>query len=302
MNPQLKEGLLRVGGRLFSAPIDMNIKHPVILPYKHYVTDLIVQSYHQEVGHMGQESVLSCLRSKFWIIKGRSAVRRPISMCKECRRRNARLGEQYMASLPCDRITPNKPPFTNMGVHYFGPFEVKQGRSRVKRYGCLFTCLAVRAIHVEIAHSLDTNSMINALRRFINIPCHPEEIRSENGTNFTNANKELKEAVKKLDEHKINMFCLQREIKWVLNPPAASHMGVVWERMIRTTRQVLKATLKEQLVTDEVLSTAMAEVVNIINSRPLSRNSDSHLDEQPLTPNDFFFTFAPRFEFTTGYL
>ena len=80
------------------------------------------------------------------------------------------------------------------------------------------------------------------------------------------------------------------------------HMGGVWERMIRTTRQVLKATLKEQLVTDEVLSTAMAEVVNIINSRPLSRNSDSHLDEQPLTPNDFFFTFAPRFEFTTGYL
>ena len=58
LNPQLKEGLLKVGGRLVSAPIDMNIKHPVILPYKHHVTDLIVQSFHQEVGHMGQESVL----------------------------------------------------------------------------------------------------------------------------------------------------------------------------------------------------------------------------------------------------
>jgi hypothetical protein len=55
--------------------------------------------------------------------------------------------------------------------------------------------------------------------------------------------------------------------------------------MIRTIRQVLKATLKEQLISDEVLSTFMAEAVNIINSRPLTRNSDSPLDEQPLTPN-----------------
>ena len=38
-------------------------------------------------------------------------------------------------------------------------------------------------------------------------------------------------------------------------------------------------------MSDEVLSTVMAEVVNILNSRPLSRNSDSPQDEQPITPN-----------------
>ena len=69
-----------------------------------------------------------------------------------------------MADLPKERITPDKPPFTAVGVDYFGPLEVKQGRSRVKRYGCIFTCLALRAVHIEIAHSLDTDSMINALR------------------------------------------------------------------------------------------------------------------------------------------
>ena len=78
LNPQLKDGLLVVGGRLDHCPVDESVKHPVILPYKHHVTDLVIQSCHEDVGHMGQESVLSCLRKKFWIVKGRSAVRRMI--------------------------------------------------------------------------------------------------------------------------------------------------------------------------------------------------------------------------------
>ena len=62
-------------------------------------------------------------------------------------------------------------------------------------------------------------------------------------------------------------------------------MGGVWERMVQTTKRVLKSLLKEQIVTDEVLATVMAEAVNIVNSRPLTRNSDSDLDDRPLTPN-----------------
>ena len=83
-----------------------------------------------------------------------------------------------MGDLPSDRLTPEKPPFSQIGVDFFGSFEVKQGRSIVKRYGCIFTCLAIRATHVEIAHSLDADSMINALRRFIAIRGCPERIRS----------------------------------------------------------------------------------------------------------------------------
>ena len=65
-----------------------------------------------------------------------------------------------MAKLPEERISPHEPPFMYVGVDYFGPIEVKQRRSRVKRWGCLFACLTVRAIHVEAAHSLNTDSKI----------------------------------------------------------------------------------------------------------------------------------------------
>ena len=123
---------------------------------------------------MGQESVLSSLRETFWIIKGRSAVRRVLTRCVDCQRRKACPGEQFKASLHRDRLTPDKRPFSFVGIYYFGPLEVKQGRCRVKRYGCLFTCLTMRAIHIEIAHSLDTDYMVNALRRFVSVRGCPE--------------------------------------------------------------------------------------------------------------------------------
>ena len=49
----------------------------------------------------------------------------------------------------------------------------------------------------------------------------------------------------------------------------------IWERMVQTTKRELKSLLKEQIVTDEVLAIMI----------PLSRNSDSDLDDQSLTPN-----------------
>ena len=86
LNPQLKEGLLRVGGRLANAPVGYERKHPVIIPYKHHVTDLIIKQCHESLGHMGQESVLSSLRETFWIVKGSSAVRRVKRTCMNCQR------------------------------------------------------------------------------------------------------------------------------------------------------------------------------------------------------------------------
>jgi len=71
-----------------------------------------------------------------------------------------------MSDLPAERLTPNKPPFYCTGVDFLGPFTVRQARSYVKRYGCIFTCLASRAVHLEVAHALTVDSFINAFRRF----------------------------------------------------------------------------------------------------------------------------------------
>ena len=83
-------------------------------------------------------------------------------------------------------------------MYLFGPFYVKTGRKQQKRYGVLFTCLASRAVHIEICESLDTSSFINALRRFQARRGQVTYIRSDNGTNFVGAERELREELQKL--------------------------------------------------------------------------------------------------------
>lgn len=97
-----------------------------------------------------------------------------------------------MANVPEERVTPDKAPFTDVGVDYFSPMEVKRGRSLLKRYGVLLSCLTSHAVHLEVAHSLDTDSCINALRRFVCKSGPVSSLRSDNGTNFTRAEKRAK--------------------------------------------------------------------------------------------------------------
>ena len=175
-----------------------------------------------------------------------------------------------MAELPQERLTPFKPRFYFSGVDCLGPFYVKQGRSTVKRYGCLFTCLTMRAVYIEVAPDLTTNSFINALRRFIGRREQPRAISSDNGTNFVGAEKGLRKAVRGMSNQKIHQFLLRRQIDWHFNPPSASHFGGVWERLIRTIRRVFSALISQQVVSDDTLTTLMVEVESIMNSTRLT--------------------------------
>ena len=148
-----------------------------------------------------------------------------------------------------------------------------------------FTCLVLRAIHIEVSHTLDTSSFINALRRFIARRGAVIEIRSDNATNFVGAEKELKLLINEWNQTAIHNFLLQKQIKWIFNTPAASHHGGVWERCIRSVRKILNSVVRQQTLDDESLTTFMCEVENIINSRPLTAVSNDVKDLQPLTPN-----------------
>ena len=263
----------------------------MILPKRNHITTLIVRHCHENVGHAGRGITLNEVRNKYWIIDGNSAVRYYIARCVTCRRLRGAVGVQLMADLPIDRVTP-APPFTYAAVDYFGPYYIKEGRKQLKRYGVLFTCLASRAIHIETATTLETDSFISALRRFVTRRGPVREMRSDCGTNFVGAERELKEAVKEMDQRRLqeiisNKFGADWIMQWNRNPPAASHMGGVWERQIRTVRAILSSMIRNygHALNDESLRTLLTEVECIVNSRPLTFPSSDAKDPMSLAPS-----------------
>lgn len=190
-----------------------------------------------------------------------------------------------MAPLPVQRVTPQLRPFCSVGVDYLGPIEVTVGRRKEKRWIALFTCLAVRAIHLDVVHSLTTEACLMAIRRFICRRGSPDEFFSDNGTNFKGASNEMTRAVKEIKTECAESI-VSPAIKWHFIPPSTPHMGGVWERMVKSVKAAMKAIDDGRKLTDEVLLTTLSEAEDMINARPLTYLSQES-GVEAITPNHF---------------
>ncbi|XP_057290844.1 uncharacterized protein LOC130613498 [Hydractinia symbiolongicarpus] len=292
LNPFVNShGILRVGGRLRNANFDENVIHSILLPKNSKITELIVRWCHEKVAHSGRGMTLNELRGNgFWVIGANTVVRSLINKCVTCRSLRGKVGNQLMGNLPKEGLQ-SEPPFTYCGVDMFGLFVIKVRRNELKRYGAMFTCLSSRAIHIEITSSMDTDSFILALRRVIARRGNIRTMISDNGSNFVGAQSELRKAFEEMDQKRVQNFLSNHGTEWIIwkkNPPAASHMGGVWERQIRSVRSILTALLKTHAVSlnEESLITLMTEAEAIVNSRPLTVETLNDVNSmQPLSPS-----------------
>ena len=284
--------LLRVGGRLTRADLTSDESHPILIPGKHHVTQLVIRHFHEKVHHQGRHFTEGAVRSAgFWIVGGKRSISSTIFNCVTCRKLRGKQVQQIMADLPVDRLRTD-PPFTYVGLDVFGPWSVTSRRTRggeanAKRWAVIFTCMSTRAIHIEVLESMDTSCFINSLRRFLAIRGPVKQFRSDCGTNFVGACKELQISKKGCDNKQIESYLTDQGCQWLFNPPHASHMGGTWERMIGVARRILDAMLLEHgaaRLTHEVLVTFMAEVTAIVNARPLTSVSTDPDQPVILTP------------------
>ncbi|XP_062533985.1 uncharacterized protein LOC134203005 [Armigeres subalbatus] len=123
-----------------------------------------------------------------------------------------------------------------------------------------------------------------AIRRFIAIRGAPQEIYSDNGSNFVGASRELQTQINNGDLANTFTNCYT---KWKFNPPAAPHMGGVWERLVRSVKLALESMMLSKSPNDETLLTVLKEAQAIVNSRPLTFVSLDTKDDEALTPNHF---------------
>ena len=125
LSPVLISNVLCVGRRLSRAPLPDKSRHQIIISKDSPLGVLVIRFFHEKSGHPGKEYLLALLRVRFWFIRANAKARSVLSSCFQCKRRHGPAGEQKMADLPRPRVTPDQPPFTCVGIDYFGPFVVR---------------------------------------------------------------------------------------------------------------------------------------------------------------------------------
>lgn len=271
------EDLLRIGGRLSESKLLSHEANPLVIPRKHHIATLLIRHHHEAVKHQGRHFTEGAVRaSGLWLVGAKRSISSVIHKCVTCKKLRGKTEQQIMADLPTERLQ-TEPPFSYVGLDVFGPWEVsarrtKGGHANSKRWAVLFTCMSTRAIHVEVIEALSSSSFINALRRFFAIRGPAKQLRSDCGTNFIGASKELNLDPAKPGHTSVEDYLREERCSWVFNPPHSSHMGGVWERMIGIVRRILDSMLLQAgnpSLTHEVLTTLLAEVTAIVNARPL---------------------------------
>ncbi|XP_048514357.1 uncharacterized protein LOC125501757 [Athalia rosae] len=289
-----KNGLIRVGGRLQRAKVGFQQQHQIVLPDTHRLTNLLVEREHLRLLHVGPQALLAAVRTRYWPLNGRNLARRIFHKCIVCYKANPTPVSQIMGSLPTARVQPSRPFFVT-GVDFAGPIVtlVNKGRGRktTKSYVALFVCFATKAIHLEAVSELTTAAFLATLRRFVARRGCPQQIHSDNGTNFVGANRELKEVFgfirKEVEHSKFQQFVSENNIQWSFIPPRSLHMGGLWEAGIKSCKFHLKRIIGQLMFTFEEFTTVLAQVEAILNSRPLTPMSSDPADYQPLTPGNF---------------
>lgn len=297
LNPFIEDGIIRVGGRLSKASIPYSHKHPMLLPKSDPLISLIINYYHKLYCHTGAYLLQSILSRQYWILSARNTIRKCIWRCNTCFRLNPKPSYPLMADLPTERVNEAKA-FESTGIDYTGSFQITLGRRRgtksQKAYICLFVCMATRAIHLELAADLSTDSFLSAFKRFLSRRGHCRTIFSDNGTNFIGAKRKLDEIYnltqsvefKNAFRDELNV----QKIDWKFNPPSAPHFGGSFESQIKRVKSHLSRVIGQQILTYEEFYTVLCQIEAVLNSRPLTILSSDPNDLRPLTPAHFLYS------------
>jgi len=265
------DGLMRVQGRMQQSDLSFACKHPIILPRMHHVSTLLIRHLHIKNNHAGLSTLCSILRENFWILQCRQACKSIIHSCIICQRYRSKPTQLIFDQLPKERVTSScMQPFEFVGVDYFGPIVTLSNSEKL--YALLFTCMQVRAIHIEVTSSLSAEEFLKAFARFTSRRGIPNQIRSDNAKTFQSVSKKLSHS------HQLN---------WIFNTAKAPWTGGAWERLVRTVKTALRISISSIPLKLQDIYTLLCNIESLINRRPITYTNGNENDLLPLCPANF---------------
>lgn len=230
--------------------------------YFHNIVVLIKTNYPHLNCHIGPLTLISIRTLRYWILSSRSIVRFVIHKCNICFKAKPKSCFPLMGQLPACRVNESKA-FTHTAVDYAGPISIipyrKRGVRSIKAYLCIFVCVMVRAVHVEITTDLSTNSFLSCFKRFLSRRGAVSVMYSDNATNFIGAKNALSEVYTLVNSDSFKQSfsdeLSSNRILWKLNPPRSPHFGGQYEIYVKAFKTHLHRVIGTQLLTYEEMLT-----------------------------------------------
>ena len=246
-----------------------------------------MQHIHNE-DHSGITKTVSKSRRKFWIVRGRRLAEKIKRSCYTCRAVDKKLAEQKMAPLPTTR-TKIAPTFHTTSMDLCGPFLIRdtvKQRSRKRVWIVIFDCTVTRAVYIDLTEDYGTDSILQTLHRFTSIRGCPGEIQYDQGSQLIAAAEDIAQLVSNWDWEPIHQWASTNKIKWTLAPAEGQHQNGLSESLVKLTKRSIQHKISDNILTFAQLQTALFEIANIINSRPIGIVSGSDPScPAPITPN-----------------
>ncbi|XP_063839096.1 uncharacterized protein LOC135088143 [Ostrinia nubilalis] len=292
--PTLDENnILRVGGRLRTANMNSEMKHPAIIPSRTRLADLIIDQAHESTFHGGARLTTAFIRQRYWLLGGNNATKKRLRLCVKCRKHSPSQQHQLMGDLPSSRTNPSRP-FYHCGVDYTGHVAIKASKGRgiktTKGYVAVFVCMSTKAVHLELVSDLTASAFLAALRRMTARRGVPGHIYSDQGTNFIGANNILQQELAQLQSSFNQEFMTEvanMGIEWHFNAPSWPSAGGLWEAAVKSLKYHMKRVIGEQKLTFEEFTTILTQLEGCLNSRPLCPLTEDPDELDYLTPSHF---------------
>ncbi len=251
-----------------------------ILPARHPLSRLYLEEAHK-MDHAGVDAMVMRSRSQVWITRVGPKAGAVKWACLACKRSAKRLGEQKMAPLPEHRMEPT-PPFYSTEVDLFGPLPISGSvnkRSTGMAWGVILVCTSTSLAHMEIAETYSTESFLMAVRRFMALHGAPKKFQSDQGTQLVAASKQLAT----WDWTAVYEMAEGVNAEWHIIPRGGQHNKGQAERLIGLLKRCLEGTLNSRRLTLGELNPVVAEAAQMVNSRPIAKNTGDPETGGPIT-------------------
>ena len=268
--------IIRSYSRFKHSNLPFETKAPIFLDRNHRLVELLIYYSHLKVLHRGIKQTLTEFNSMYWVTRGRS-LKKLLRSCVVCKKINSRPYDYPLQSdFPAVRFDESSP-FNSTGSDLLGPLLCKSIYGNedklYKAQIVIYTCLATRAVILDVIHNATTEAFINSFSRFINRRGCPSTVISDNGSVYT--------------ADMTQNFAANRGITWKFTIECAPWQGGAWERLVGSVKRCLKKVLGKKTLTFVELQTIVTEVEAVLNNRPIA--VDYHDKDKVITPNHLLF-------------